>query len=130
MLSAPADGATNLDSPVRFDWNPVSNAAGYLVVIRNKDGAPTALAETTTRTAVTKAVSEGQNEWWVVAFFNGCPPVESKHQFFTVTETNCDDVRPDPLRARRRRHGPRLAGALRMVARQERHRVQSVGGGR
>jgi hypothetical protein len=94
VLTAPVDGATNLDSPVRFDWNPVSNAVGYLVVIRSKDGSPTALAETTTRTSVTKAVSEGLNEWWVVAFFNGCPPVESKHQFFSVTETTCDDVRP------------------------------------
>jgi hypothetical protein len=94
VLSEPADGAANLASPVRFDWNPVSNAVGYVIVIRNKDSAPTELAETTTRTAVTKAVSEGANEWWVVAFFNGCPPVESKHQFFTVTETACDDTRP------------------------------------
>ncbi|HEV7429259.1 MAG TPA: hypothetical protein VGQ46_23140 [Thermoanaerobaculia bacterium] len=94
VLVAPADGAANLDSRVRFDWNPVSNAVGYLVLVRSKDGSPTELAETTTRTAVTKAVAEGLNEWWVVAFFNGCPPVESKHQFFTVTETACDDVRP------------------------------------
>ncbi|HMC68877.1 MAG TPA: hypothetical protein VKJ07_06980, partial [Mycobacteriales bacterium] len=94
VLLAPADGAANLDSPVRFDWNPVSTAIGYVVVIRNKDGAPTKLAETVTRTAATKAVSEGRNEWWVVAFFNGCPPVESQHQFFTVTETACDDTRP------------------------------------
>jgi len=94
VLTAPADGAVNLESPVRFDWNPVSNAVGYLVVIRSKDGSPTELAETTTRTAVTKAVSEGPNEWWVVAFFNGCPPAESKHQFFSVTETACDDTRP------------------------------------
>lgn len=92
--TTPADGAANLDSPVRFDWNPVSNAVGYLVVIRSKDGAPTQLAETTTRTAVTRAVAEGQSEWWVVAFFNGCPPAESKHQFFTMTETSCDDVHP------------------------------------
>ena len=94
VLTSPADGAANLDSPVHFDWNPVSNAVGYLVLIRSKDGSPTELAETTTRTAVTKHVPEGQNEWWVVAFFNGCPPVESKHQFFTVTETDCDDTRP------------------------------------
>jgi hypothetical protein len=94
VLSAPVDGAVNLDSPVHFDWNPVSNALGYLLVIRNKDGSPTELGGTATRTAVTKEVAEGRNEWWVVAFFNGCPPVESKHQFFTVTETACDDVRP------------------------------------
>jgi hypothetical protein len=94
VLSAPADGAVNLDSPVRFDWNPVSNAVGYVLFIRNKDGAPTPLAETATRTAVSKAVAEGLNEWWVVAFFNGCPPAESKHQFFTLTETVCDDTHP------------------------------------
>ncbi|MDP9362047.1 MAG: hypothetical protein M3P29_11405 [Acidobacteriota bacterium] len=94
VLSAPADGATNLDSPVRFDWNPVSNAIGYAVFVRNKDGAPTSLAETTTGTAVTKAMPEGDSEWWVVAFFNGCPPTESKHSHFAVTETNCDNPRP------------------------------------
>src|SRR5207248_7613936 len=54
VLSSPADGATNLDSPVHFDWNPVSNAIGYLVLIRSKDGSPTELAGTHTRTAVTK----------------------------------------------------------------------------
>jgi len=94
VLTAPSDGATNLTSPVRFDWNPVSNAVGYLLVIRNNDGSPTGLAETAIRTSVTKPVSEGRNEWWVVAFFNGCPPVESTHQFFSVAETTCDDTRP------------------------------------
>lgn len=94
VLTAPADGAANLTSPVRFDWNPVSNAVGYVLLIRNKDGAPTALAETATRTSVTREVAEGRNEWWVVAFFNGCPPVESNHQSFTVSETACDDTRP------------------------------------
>ena len=94
VLVDPADGAVNLDSPVKFNWNPVSNAIGYLILIRNKDGSPTALAETTTRTAVTKAVPEGSSEWWVVAFFNGCPPAESKHSFFSVAETSCDNPRP------------------------------------
>ena len=94
VLSAPADGATNLDSPVRLDWNPVSNAIGYGVFVRHEDGAPTSLAETTTRTVVTKAMPEGDSEWWVVAFFNGCPPTESKHSHFSVTETNCNNPRP------------------------------------
>ena len=94
VLTAPADGATNVDSPVRFDWNPVSSAIGYAVFVRHNDGAPTELADTTTRTAVTKAIPEGQTEWWVVAFFNGCPPAESKHAIFTIPETNCDNPRP------------------------------------
>ncbi|HXA17540.1 MAG TPA: hypothetical protein VN380_11140 [Thermoanaerobaculia bacterium] len=94
VLTAPADGATNLDSPVRFDWNPVSNAIGYTVFVRHKDGSPTELASTTTRTVVTRAMPEGASEWWVVAFFNGCPPAESKHAFFTIPETACDNPRP------------------------------------
>jgi hypothetical protein len=94
VLTAPADGAANLDSLVHFDWNPVSNAVGYIVVVRSKDGSPTELATTSTRTTVTKPVPEGLNQWWVVALFNGCPPVESKHQLFSVTETNCDNARP------------------------------------
>jgi hypothetical protein len=94
VLTAPANGATGLDSPVKFDWNPVSNAIAYVVFVRHNDGSPTELAETTTRTAVTKAMPEGTSEWWVVAFFNGCPPAESKHASFAVTETTCDNVRP------------------------------------
>lgn len=94
VLTAPADGAANLDSPVRFDWNPVSNAIGYTVFVRHEDGAPTELADTTTRTAVTKAMPEGSSEWWVLAFFNGCPPAESKHATFTIPETSCDNPRP------------------------------------
>jgi hypothetical protein len=94
VLTAPADGATNLDSPVHFDWNPVSNAIGYTVFVRHNDGAPTELADTTTRTAVTKSIPEGQTEWWVVAFVNGCPPVESKHATFTIPLTSCDNPRP------------------------------------
>ena len=93
VLAAPADGATNLDSPVKFNWDPVSNAIGYVVFVRHKDGSPTELAVTTTRTVVTKAMPEGASEWWVVAFFNGCPPAESKHSFFSVAETTCDNPR-------------------------------------
>jgi hypothetical protein len=93
-LASPNNGATSVDSPVRFNWNPVSNAIAYVLFVRSKDGAPTALAETTTRTAVTKEMPSGDTEWWVVAFFNGCPPAESAHFHFTVTETNCDNPRP------------------------------------
>jgi hypothetical protein len=94
LLSSPAYGATNVDSPVRFDWNPVSNAIAYVLLARTKDGAPTVLAETAIRTSVTKELQGGVTEWWVVAFFNGCPPAESAHFGFTVTETNCDNPRP------------------------------------
>ncbi|MEA2236102.1 MAG: hypothetical protein QOC81_826 [Thermoanaerobaculia bacterium] len=94
VLASPANGATSVDSPVRFDWNPVSNAIAYVLIARTKDGAPTVLAETAIRTSVTKEMQGGDTEWWVVAFFNGCPPAESAHFRFTVTETNCDNPRP------------------------------------
>jgi hypothetical protein len=93
-LASPADGASSVDSPVRFNWNPISNALAYVLFVRNKDGAATAIAETSIRTAVTKEMPGGTTEWWVVAFFNGCPPAESTHFHFTVTETNCDNPRP------------------------------------
>ncbi|MEA2166360.1 MAG: hypothetical protein QOK37_4487 [Thermoanaerobaculia bacterium] len=93
-LQSPPDGSTNIDSPVHFNWNPVSNAIAYVLVVRNKDGAPTPIAETSTRTAITKEIPGGAIEWWVVAFFNGCPPAESSPFRFTVTETACDNPRP------------------------------------
>ena len=94
VLASPANGAVSVDSPVRFDWNPVSNAIAYVLFARTKDGAPTALEETATRTSVKKEMQGGDTEWWVVAFFNGCPPAESAHFRFTVTESNCDNPRP------------------------------------
>jgi hypothetical protein len=94
VLTTPPDGSTNVESPVKFNWNPVSNGIGYVVFIRHNGGAPTELADTTTRTTVTKAIPEGDSEWWVVALFNGCTPTESKHAFFTIPLTSCDNARP------------------------------------
>ena len=92
-LQSPADGAT-VDSPVHFSWNPVSNAIAYVLFVRSRGGAPTAIAETSTRTAVTKEMPGGDLEWWVVAFFNGCAPAEKVRMNITVTERSCDNPRP------------------------------------
>ena len=92
-LLAPADGAKNLTSPVRFAWTAVNGAINYAVFLRNDDGAATRIAETP-QTEVTIEVPDDENEWWVVAFVNGCTPVESKHASFVVPENDCDGERP------------------------------------
>jgi hypothetical protein len=92
-LLAPADGATNLTSPVHFAWTVVNGAIGYAVFLRNDDGAATRIAETL-QTEITIEVPDDENEWWVVALVNGCSPVESKHFRFTVPENDCDGKRP------------------------------------
>jgi hypothetical protein len=93
-LLAPTDGSTNLTSPVRFAWSAVNGAIGYAVLLRNKDGAETRIAQTTQQTEIVVEVPDDENEWWVIAFVNGCTPVESKHFHFTVPENNCDGERP------------------------------------
>ena len=82
QLVAPADGATNVTPPVRLEWNAVSGAIGYVVFASHNDGAPTPVGETAD-THLDHQFPPGTIEWWVVALFNGCPPLESKH--FTIT---------------------------------------------
>ena len=83
QLVSPADGATNVTPPVRLDWNAVSGAIGYAVFASHNDGAPTALGETTD-THLDHQFPPGGIEWWVVALFNGCAPLESRHFSFTI----------------------------------------------
>ncbi|HEX2061175.1 MAG TPA: hypothetical protein VHK90_10575, partial [Thermoanaerobaculia bacterium] len=94
-LVSPANGATNVQSPVTFHWNPVSGAAKYVVVVRVNDGSPTAIASTSD-TSVTHEVPFGRIEWWVVTFFSGCDPVESSHFRFEVPRASaeCENRRP------------------------------------
>src|SRR5436190_982387 len=93
QLVSPADAATNVASPLRFDWDPVSGAVGYAVLIRHDGGAQTVLAETAS-TSLTRRLPEGNFEWWVVAFFAGCPPANSQHATFTIPVTSCSNRQP------------------------------------
>jgi LysM repeat protein len=89
QLVSPADGATNVAPPVRLDWNAVSGAIGYVVFVSHDDGAPTAVAETT-ETHFEHPFPPGEIDWWVIALFNGCPPLESRHFEFNIPEAeNC-----------------------------------------
>lgn len=92
-LLAPADGAKNLTSPVRFAWTAVNGAISYAVFLRNNDGAATKIAETP-QTEVTLEVPDNNNEWWVVAFIISCTPLESKHASFIVPSSDCSPERP------------------------------------
>jgi len=83
QLVSPPDGAQNVAEPVRFDWNPVSGASGYLVTARHNDGVPTRIGETTD-TQLQRDVPPGNIEWFVTTFFTNCPPLESAHFTFNV----------------------------------------------
>ena len=93
QLVAPANGTSNAASPVKLDWNPVSGAVDYVVFVRHNGGSPTPIAETSF-TDLTKRLPEGTFEWWVVAFFAGCPPVESAHATFAIPTTTCSNRQP------------------------------------
>jgi len=93
QLVAPPDTASNVTSPVKLDWNPVSGAVDYAVFLRHNGGPPIPIAETTS-TDLTRRLPEGSFEWWVVALFAGCPPVESRHTTFTIPTTTCSNRPP------------------------------------
>jgi hypothetical protein len=89
QLVSPADGAANVTPPVRLEWNAVSGAIGYAVFASHDDGAPTAIGETAD-THLDHQFPPGRIDWWVVALFNGCPPLESQHFAFDVAApANC-----------------------------------------
>ena len=83
LLVSPPDGATNVAPPVRLNWDPVSGAVGYAVFASHDDGAPTPVGETT-ETRLDQRFPPGTITWWVIALFNGCPQLESKHFSFTI----------------------------------------------
>jgi len=97
QIVSPANSATNVASPVTLDWNPVSGAVGYAVFLRYNGGSPTRVG-TTMLTSLTRRLPEGSFEWWVMAFFAGCPPQESAHATFATTASNCAN-RPPVLMA-------------------------------
>lgn len=98
QLLFPADGDTNVASPVTFSWSPVSGATSYVLVARPARGAATVLGETPL-TQLQRDVPAGSMEWWVVAMGSGCDGLESAHRNFTVPlPPACASIRrPHPL---------------------------------
>ena len=93
QLVAPADGITDVSSPVTFAWNPVSDAVGYALIVQHDGGSPTPIAATL-GTTLTRRVPEGTIAWWIVAFFPGCTPRESAHATFTTAASECQTRAP------------------------------------
>ena len=92
-LVSPVNDATD-ESPVTLVWNPVSGAVRYVVIARIGGGAPTPIGETS-GTQLARELPPGRTEWWVLAFFATCRPLESAHAFFEVTTPpGCDNRRP------------------------------------
>src|SRR6185369_10073112 len=84
QLVSPANGAANIDNPVKFDWNPVIGASSYRVLVAIDGGTPAAIG-TTNETELQVNVPGSSIEWWVEANFDGCPAVASQHFHFTTT---------------------------------------------
>ncbi|MDP9194953.1 MAG: hypothetical protein M3P06_24930 [Acidobacteriota bacterium] len=94
-LLAPANGATNLASPVTFHWNAVPNATGYRVLGSFNGSASVPLGATTT-TSLVADVPAGNGEWLVQTFFGeDCPTTLSDKRTLTVASgATCSGAAP------------------------------------
>ncbi|MGA7614602.1 MAG: hypothetical protein WBX15_05410 [Thermoanaerobaculia bacterium] len=86
-LLAPADGTSDVQPPVTFQWSAVPDAIGYRVWASVNGNAPALLGKTSGETTLSSPVPSGTIAWWVEAVFRSCPAVVSAHASFTVTES-------------------------------------------
>ena len=87
-LIAPANGATDTDSAITFQWNAVPNATSYEIFTSVNGAAFTAIANTSD-TSATRIVPAGTIDWYVQADFAACNPLKSSTSRFTVAATAC-----------------------------------------
>ncbi|MHB0972023.1 MAG: phage tail protein [Thermoanaerobaculia bacterium] len=88
-LLGPANGATDVQSPVEMSWTGVTGATAYRIVIWVDGQGPFPIAETTALNA-TVALPSGTIDWSVEADLTGCPIVISQRARFTVARgTTC-----------------------------------------
>jgi Viral BACON domain len=94
-LLSPANGATNLASPVTFHWNAVPNATSYRVLASFGDSEPFSLGTTTT-TTLSADVPTGSGNWLVQTVFGAeCPTTLSDRRNLTVTTgATCNKAAP------------------------------------
>ncbi|MFP5247932.1 MAG: BACON domain-containing protein, partial [Thermoanaerobaculia bacterium] len=89
-LVSPANNATNVASPVTFQWNSVANAIGYRLFIATGDDGDFKFYGDTDGTSLARLVPEGRIRWYVVAVFGGCPETRSStFTFFAKSGTDC-----------------------------------------
>ncbi|MFL6247938.1 MAG: BACON domain-containing protein [Thermoanaerobaculia bacterium] len=94
-LVSPANGATNLASPITFKWNAVPKAIGYRVLASFGGNAPIALGNTAA-TQLSADVPAGTGYWLVQALFGDeCPTTLSERRTLTVTKgATCTGTSP------------------------------------
>jgi hypothetical protein len=94
-LLSPANGATNLASPVTFHWNAVPNATSYRVLASFGNSEPFSLGTTTT-TTLSADVPAGSGNWLVQTVFGeDCPTTLSDRRTLTVTTgATCSGAAP------------------------------------
>ncbi len=86
-LTSPANGATNVFSPVTLSWNTVNSASSYDVWV-STEGVLT-LAGSTTGNSLSVSVASGVTTWYVVAHgSNGCESLTSDSRTFTVAPSS------------------------------------------
>ena len=83
QLTAPANNAPSVASPVHFDWNDVANATGYRVWASFNGGSPNIIALTNDSEYAIN-VPAGMVEWWVDALGDSsCTSVtRQKYSYF------------------------------------------------
>lgn len=93
LLIAPAQGATSTQSPIAFVWTAVAKATSYKVWA-GVDGQEQSVIGSTSQPRLIAALPAGIVRWYVEAFFDSCPAVQSSVDSFTVVKTNTACLTP------------------------------------
>jgi hypothetical protein len=85
---SPANGATNVDSPVTFVWGSVAGAVSYRLFVAPGDDDFSFYGETE-ETTLTRFVPAGSAKWFVTAQFAACAATKSAENAFVVSDGGC-----------------------------------------
>src|SRR5205823_6142495 len=88
QLVKPANNATNVASPVEFDWDDVKGATSYRLFAAFNGGSATLLAVTTDSEYIGN-VPGGKVEWWVEAGGPNCSSSSSHFLFTAIDNSGC-----------------------------------------
>ena len=91
QILAPDDGSREAGI-VRLAWSAVPGAQSYAIETAVEGAAASSVASVGS-TSTSIPAEPGTSEWWVVASFATCPPVESGHRHFAAVETLARPVR-------------------------------------
>jgi hypothetical protein len=89
--TSPANGASNVATPVKFTWTAVTNAARYRLMVSLNGASASAVALTTETQATINVPAASAVEWYAEGLFDDCPATQSAHfRFATATsDSNC-----------------------------------------